>query len=64
LSSPWRKSSYSDTAQQCVEVARAGTACLVRDTTNRAAGHLAFSPNAWAAFTRGIRNDVLLRSDG
>lgn len=33
---PWRKSSYSDSSgNACVEVAKSGTAVLVRDTTNR-----------------------------
>jgi Domain of unknown function (DUF397) len=56
LSRAWRKSTYSDTAQQCVEVAQARSACLVRDTQDRAAGHVAFSARAWATFTHGIKN--------
>ena len=52
----WRTSTYSDT-QQCVEVAQAGQACLVRDTKNRDTGTLSFSPRAWAAFTRAIKHD-------
>jgi Domain of unknown function (DUF397) len=64
LTRTWRTSSYSDSARQCVEVAQAGTACLVRDTKDRASAHLAFSPAAWAVFTRGIRNGVLLPAGG
>lgn len=56
----WRTSSYSDSARQCVEVTQAGPACLVRDTKDRASGHLAFSPAAWTAFTRGLRDGVPL----
>jgi len=56
VSQPWRKSTYSDTARQCVEVAQAGAACLVRDTTNRSGHQLTFSPRAWTAFTQGIRS--------
>jgi hypothetical protein len=56
VSHPWRKTTYSDTARQCVEVAQAGTACLVRDTTNRSGHQLTFGPRAWTAFTRGFRS--------
>jgi hypothetical protein len=64
LTRAWRTSSYSDSARQCVEIAQAGPACLVRDTKNRAADHLAFSVAAWAAFTRGIRDGVRLPAGG
>jgi hypothetical protein len=63
LTRTWRASSYSDSARQCVEVAQAGAACLVRDTKDRAAGHLAFSPATWTAFTQGIRNRLALPAD-
>lgn len=59
LTRTWRTSSYSDSARQCVEVAQAGPACLVRDTKDRASGQLAFAPAAWEAFTRSIRDRVL-----
>ena len=59
----WRTSSYSDSARQCVEIAQADTACLVRDTKDRAAGHLAFSTAAWAAFTRSVRGGRALPAD-
>jgi hypothetical protein len=51
---PWRKSTYSDTARQCVEVAQTKTACLVRDTTNRSGHQLTFTRRAWTTFTQGI----------
>jgi hypothetical protein len=63
LTRTWRTSSYSDSARQCVEVAQASAGCLVRDTKDRASGQLAFSPAAWAAFTRGIRDHVLRPPD-
>lgn len=49
----WRKSSYS-TSQggQCIEVAATPEFVGIRDTKNRALGHLAMSPQAWSAFIR------------
>ncbi|WP_020666453.1 DUF397 domain-containing protein [Amycolatopsis nigrescens] len=49
----WRKSSYSNGGDpdNCVEVAFVPGGVAVRDTKNRAAGYLAVSPAAWAAFT-------------
>jgi hypothetical protein len=52
----WRKASYSATNGNCVEVADAPSLVLVRDTTRRDGGTLAFSPDAWAAFTAQISN--------
>ena len=34
LTRPWRKSSHSTGGNDCVEVAQAGTSCLVRDSKN------------------------------
>jgi hypothetical protein len=59
VSQPWRKSSYSDTARQCVEVAQAGQACLVRDTANRSGQQLSVGRPAWTAFTRRMRSGGL-----
>jgi hypothetical protein len=51
----WRKSSYSNGgANACVEVASAD-GVLVRDTTNRDGGTLAFSAGAWERFTASLR---------
>ena len=51
----WRKSTHSDASGgQCVEVASGGTV-LVRDTTNRDGGTLAFSGPAWERFLGTIR---------
>ena len=55
MSAQWRKSSYSaNGGQNCVEVA-GDSAVLVRDTTNRAGGTLAFSAKAWQNFVNGIK---------
>ena len=51
----WRKSSYSNGgANACVEVASTD-GVLVRDTTNRDGGTLAFTVGAWKAFTAGLK---------
>jgi hypothetical protein len=51
----WRKSTYSTgNGGDCVEVASDGTV-MVRDTTNRDGGTLAFSAAAWERFLGAIR---------
>lgn len=57
LSPEFRKSSYSNQAQNCVEVADLPGEHLVRDTQNRDAGHLGFVGQEWAAALGVIRND-------
>lgn len=52
----WRKSSYSGAnGGQCVEVADDARAVLVRDTTDRDGGTLAFTAEAWQAFLGTLR---------
>jgi hypothetical protein len=51
----WRKSSYSNSSSNCVEVGRAGPAVAVRDTKNRDGGALAFSRPSWQEFTRRVK---------
>ncbi|MFD3999497.1 DUF397 domain-containing protein [Streptomyces rubiginosohelvolus] len=48
----WFKSSYSDSSNpnDCVEVAAAHDAVLVRDSKNTQGPRLALAPTAWAAF--------------
>ncbi|NKE55901.1 DUF397 domain-containing protein [Lentzea sp. PSKA42] len=48
----WRKSSYSPTGQDCVEV---GHGVGIRDS-KAPATHLPVAPAAWAAFLRSISN--------
>jgi hypothetical protein len=51
----WRKSTYSTgDGGQCVEVA-SDDMVMVRDTTNRDGGTLAFSAAAWERFLGTIR---------
>ncbi|MFL1382109.1 MULTISPECIES: DUF397 domain-containing protein [unclassified Nocardiopsis] len=52
----FRKSSYSATANDCVEVADLSTGgAAVRDTQNRAAGHITFPATEWAALLDVLR---------
>jgi hypothetical protein len=52
----WRKSSYSGgNGGECVEAADAPGMVLVRDTTNRGGGTLAFSTAAWRTFTGELK---------
>jgi hypothetical protein len=51
----WRKSSYSSNGgQACVEVGKDGV-ILVRDTTDRDGGTLAFSAATWQTFMTGLK---------
>ncbi|MEU3015945.1 DUF397 domain-containing protein [Nocardiopsis sp. NPDC007018] len=45
----FRKSSYSSTAQECVEVADVPGVSAVRDTQHRDLGALAFPSSEWQA---------------
>ncbi|MFI6371395.1 DUF397 domain-containing protein [Streptomyces sp. NPDC050546] len=44
---PWRKSSYSSTAEQCCEMAVVAGEILVRDSKCPSRTMLAFTPGAW-----------------
>ena len=46
----FRKSSYSQNSNACVEVADLDGTHLVRDTQNREAGHIGFPAAEWRAF--------------
>lgn len=50
----WRKSSYSASGSQCVEVALASKVGI-RDTKDREGGVLVVSAAAWVVFTRRVR---------
>jgi hypothetical protein len=51
----WRKPSYSGNGGNCVEVGNAARLILVRDTTDRDGGTLAFTAGAWRTFAAKIR---------
>lgn len=51
----WAKSSYSGNSGQCVEVARNLPGVVaVRDSKDPNGPTLVFTPDEWAAFTRGV----------
>ena len=56
LTRPWRKSRHSTGGNDCVEVAQAGTSCLIRDSKNPDGARLAVRPQTWAAFIRDIKH--------
>jgi hypothetical protein len=52
----WRKSSFSDAnGGSCVETAGGNGVILVRDTTDRDGGTLAFTADAWRAFMADVK---------
>lgn len=55
----WATSSYSaNTKGRCVEIGRPQTgvdAMALRDSTNRAAGHLTLTTHEWSAFLNAVR---------
>jgi hypothetical protein len=57
LNQGWRKSSYSGNAgaANCVETGNAPGMVLVRDTKDHDGGTLAFTADAWRAFTDSLR---------
>ncbi|MCY9786907.1 DUF397 domain-containing protein [Nocardiopsis sp. EMB25] len=53
----FRKSSYSATQNDCVEVAHLSRGAAVRDTKSRELGHLAFADaHEWHAFLASARH--------
>lgn len=51
VGSEWRKSSRSVAAGNCLEAGNGPAAVLVRDTADRDGNVLAFTAEAWSAFT-------------
>ncbi len=51
----WRKSSFSGSQANCVEVADHDDRVLVRDTKNRAGVVLRFSSGAWRRFADQVK---------
>jgi hypothetical protein len=55
MGNDWRKSTYSSgSGGSCVETASSNGGVLVRDTTDRDGGTLAFSAEAWVRFTGNL----------
>jgi hypothetical protein len=54
----WRKSSYSGSEANCVEVAGQDERVLVRDTKDRAGAVLRFSPAAWRRFAEQAKRSL------
>ena len=52
----WRRSKYSGSNGNCVEVGAGGPAVLVRDTKDQAGAVLAFTPRAWRLFAVTVKN--------
>ena len=50
----WRKSSFSGSQANCVEVAAADRV-LVRDTENKSGAVLRFTPAAWRQFAAQVK---------
>ncbi|MFI6365877.1 DUF397 domain-containing protein [Nocardia sp. NPDC050630] len=58
----WKKSSYSETSGQCVEVAFLdGDMIGVRDSKNPSDPALVFTPSEWDAFTAGVNDSEFER---
>lgn len=55
----WRKGSRSGDKNDCVEVAAAGPAVLIRDSRDLAAGTLALDAAQWRTLLRSVRNGDL-----
>ena len=55
LSSEWRKSTYSSSNSNCVEVRASADGVDVRDSKDREGPKLGFTPDEWRAFVRGIK---------
>jgi hypothetical protein len=51
----WRKATYSNGGENCVETASGSGVALVRDTKDRDGGTLAFSAGAWERFTASLQ---------
>ncbi len=51
----WRRSKYSGSNGNCVEIGATGPTILVRDTKDREGGTLAFDALTWAGFVATLK---------
>ncbi|MCA1185068.1 MULTISPECIES: DUF397 domain-containing protein [unclassified Saccharopolyspora] len=51
----WRKATRSSNNTACVEVGRVADGAAVRDTKDRAAGHLTATGAQWSAFVGAVK---------
>ena len=51
----WRKSTYSGSGNNCVEVAAGGPGIAVRDSKAPGGPKLVFTPEEWRAFVAGVK---------
>jgi hypothetical protein len=56
LTRPWRTPSRSTSGNECIEVAQTRESCLVRDSKQPDGTRLAVGHQAWAAFTRSVKD--------
>jgi uncharacterized protein DUF397 len=52
----WRKSSYSNSNSNCVEVGQRGEQIAVRDSKDTGGPKLPVTPEAWRSFTARMKN--------
>ena len=55
MTASWRKSSYSNGSQGCVEVASRDSVCLVRDSKNPGLEYLALTRRQFAGLASGLK---------
>ena len=61
VTTPWRKSTYSNTGANCVEVAKTRSGKVaVRDSRNPYGGALSFSPDKWQTFIAKVQTTASL----
>ncbi|MEU5853475.1 DUF397 domain-containing protein [Saccharopolyspora shandongensis] len=51
----WRKSSYSQSSADCVEVGRLASGAAVRDTKDRSAGYFVANASQWSNFVAAVK---------
>jgi hypothetical protein len=51
----WRKATYTNGGENCVETASSSGVVLVRDTKDRDGGTLTFSTGTWERFTASLQ---------